>query len=325
VTVTWNQPRTLSAVFGAGDVPVSARSVARGLWVPAGPQIIIFDLKQPASLAVANQGVGSITALGGPVIVNSDNPQAARNTTDTTSFTAPFFQITGGMDGNFVGPRVLGARPTPDPLSYLPPPGGLSVQKSSLTVYTDDPSTGYPVNLPPNPLPPGIYEGGIFVLGKVSLTLQPGGTYYIKGGGFFFLSLGSLTGNGVMIYNEPTGNSGNEQVYIDGNNYVDAKPPPPSSISLSPLTSGPYQGLTIFQTRTAPDQIVLNGNGNTNITGCIYAADANLTLQCEAYGGKSDVLGTQFMVRTMLAVGKSNLVFPQSPQPVMQRIIGLGE
>src|SRR5262249_2518139 len=88
-------------------------------------------------------------------------------------------------------------------------------------------------------LQPGVYKGGISVSGTGNLTLSPG-VYYMDGGGFSFSGQGSLTGNGVMIYNAP-GNGNSDNISVSGQ----------GSINISAPTSGIYQGVTFFQDRTS--------------------------------------------------------------------------
>jgi hypothetical protein len=325
VIVTYNLPATLSSLFGRTSNPVSARAVARGLWVPANPQIIAFDLSSPGALLVTNN-LGSISVRNGPVVVNSSSGSAASNTTSAT-FSAPSFQITGGTFGNFTGPVAYGTRPSPDPLFYLPPPtADLSGQplptQPGPAVYNES-------NPPPNPLPPGIYPGGVQVTQNdvsqpgASLTLQSNGIYVMQGGGFFFNSTGNLTGNGVLIYNQPPAVDDGSGIIIRNprNTSTDA----PGTISLSPLTNGPYQGITLFQQQSAIGPIVLFGGGGMTVTGTIYAANGSVSVRTESYNGNNDTGGTQFMGRRLLFSGLSDYTLTQLPQPSRQRIIGLVE
>ena len=42
-TVTWNQQRFFSGIFGSGAIPVSARAVARGVQVPTPPDFRLVE------------------------------------------------------------------------------------------------------------------------------------------------------------------------------------------------------------------------------------------------------------------------------------------
>src|SRR5262245_47464657 len=103
----------------------------------------------------------------------------------------------------------------------------------------------------------------------------------MKGGGFNFGGQGSLTGDGVMIYNDPASNS--DTINLSGQGAVHMTPP----------MSGPYQGIALFQSRTAPVQPALSVTGNGTaplyITGTFYAAGALLKV---TGNGTQDTIGS---------------------------------
>jgi hypothetical protein len=85
----------------------------------------------------------------------------------------------------------------------------------------------------------------------------------------------SLTGNGVMIFIGPSGS-----LKISGN----------GSVTLSPPTSGIYQGMLIFQSRSNSNMLSVTGNGLMSLTGSIYAADATVSAT-----GNGDTVATQII------------------------------
>src|SRR5205823_8798448 len=89
-------------------------------------------------------------------------------------------------------------------------------------------------------LSPGLYIGGITISGQAHVTLLPG-LYYIKGGGFTVSGQATLTdlGKGVLIYNDAA--SAADAISFTGGGRV----------QLSPITGGIYQGITLFQSRSA--------------------------------------------------------------------------
>jgi len=321
VIVTYNQARTLSGVFGSGTMPVRGRAVARGQWVPAQPQIIVFDLAAPTALDLVTSNI-TVTVSTGAVVVNSSSAIAASNA-DNANFTAPLYDVTGGMVGTFSGPADLGVRPTPDPLSYLPAPDTTKLTTQSASAVTYNAANPPPVG----GLQPGIYVGGVTING-VSATLNPG-VYYFQGGGFTFKGFGTLTGINVLLYNAPA--TINDVISISGARPLIGNSPPPATVTLSPLPNSgqwqAYQGLVIFQNQAATAPIILNGTGNYNITGTIYAANAACAITCRKNQttNQSDVIGSQYMTRTISFNGTGNLLMTQvAPQP-RQRIIGLVE
>ena len=115
---------------------------------------------------------------------------------------------------------------------------------------------------------PGIYSS-ISVSGNARLTMA-GGIYIIEGGGFSVADNASVTGSGVMIVNGGSNYPGTGGTYggiTQGGN---------ATINLSPLTSGPYAGIVLFQPPDNTKTITVSGNAS-GITGTIYAPGAALS------------------------------------------------
>src|SRR5258708_20463025 len=96
-------------------------------------------------------------------------------------------------------------------------------------------------------LQPGVYEGGNDVEGSAVVTLMPG-IYYFQGGGFSIGGQASLTGQGVLLYNAPTGGAGGSQagpISISGS----------ANVNLSAQTSGGYCRGANFQGRADASRI----------------------------------------------------------------------
>ena len=246
VTVKYNQPRYFSAIMGTGNLPVTARAVARGSWEPANVGIHVLDLHKSASLTAT--GESAVTVKGGAaVIVNSDAPDAATSTGGT--LTADNFDITGGSSvsggkGGFFGGVNYGREPQPDPLRNIPQP--------KMSDYADQSNSKRHYSNGNRTLSPGVYHGGITASGQANLTMLPG-IYYMDGGGFSFSGQGTLVANGVMIYNDPKGPS--DVIDISGS----------GSMTMSPPTSGTYKGLTLFQNRAATNDLSVTGGSGSSI------------------------------------------------------------
>jgi hypothetical protein len=227
---------------------------------------------------------------------------------------APEFVITGGdnstggsaftqPDGTQPATFVLGNPPTPDPLSYLPPPT-------------------MPANAPPPDkvdlgggvkqytYHPGFYPNGISNSGQDVVILMSG-IYYIRNG-FKYNASGGLTATGVMIYNDASGQS--DGVSITGGGVVTMTP-------INDATS-PYNGILLFQNRTANVTMQITGNGSYNITGTLYAASA----QVKIAGNGDSSIGSQYISRTLDIGGNGNLNIQYSgvPHP-RQRVLQLVE
>ncbi|HEX4796685.1 MAG TPA: PKD domain-containing protein [Humisphaera sp.] len=231
-------------------------------------------------ILLSNSKRGALTASGnaklqtsGAVSVNSSDA-AAVVVSGNASIGASEFDVTGGTStsghGTISGPISKHA-PALDPLADLPAPStsGLIV-RSTKTLQISGNTTIV--------LSPGLYIGGINISGQAHVTLSPG-IYYIKGGGFTVSGQAMLTdlGKGVMIYNDAA--SAADGISFTGNGRV----------QLSPISSGIYQGITLFQSRSATATISVTGNGNLSVTGAVYAASAGLSV---TGNGGTDMKGT---------------------------------
>ena len=245
--ISVNLPRTFSAVFGSGTLPIGGRAVARGNLVGFGDGIIL--LNRTAKGALTDTGNGSVNVTNANIVIDSNDP-AAGVATGNGNVIANGFYITGtpgtstSGSGRFIG-NVSHGPPIPDPLAKLPEP-----DESTLTVRST--STLQISDSAPHTLLPGVYKGGINISGQGAVTLQPG-IYYFDGGGFRSTGQGSLTGMGVLLYNAPV-NTG-DVVAITGQ----------GSVNITPPTSGTYQGISLFQDRTSTAPVSVTGNGSFNV------------------------------------------------------------
>jgi hypothetical protein len=177
---------------------------------------------------------------------------------------------------------------TPDPLASIPAPSttGLTVQSSSAISLSGSAT---------QTLNPGIYVGGITLSGSSSLTLNPG-IYYINGGGINMSGSSSITGSGVFIYNTGAG-----AINLSGT----------GTIALSPMTSGTYAGITMFQSRASTTGATISGGSNISNTGTFYFPAATLTLS--GTSGTAAV-GGQMIVKNMTfsGLGAVNVTYNQS-------------
>ncbi len=273
VIVTSSTKRSFSKIWGAGDLPVSARAVAQGRWADIKAGIMVLNPTKPGALT--NTGSGSLKVEGVPIIVNSNAPDAA-TATGGGICTAPEFHIVGtpGISGSGIwrGEIVNGQNPIPDPLAYLPEP-----DPTQMVVQSKNPThiSGTKTEV----LQPGVYKGGITVSGQGSVIMLPG-IYYMDGGGFTFTGQGSMQASGVMVVNAPSSNSAN--ISINGT----------GSISFSPPTEGIYRGISLWQTRSSENTLYVSGNGGSSMSGTFYAARGTLNV---TGNGTNNVIGSQYI------------------------------
>jgi Putative Flp pilus-assembly TadE/G-like len=308
ILLRYNMPRGFSGVFGSGPLPVNVRAVARGAWVSPNAGVLILNYTGKATLNA--QGNGAFTETGGPVIVNSNNSSAVLDTGNSTMY-APEFDITGGTqvsnNATFAttptpGQIFLGTHPTPDPLAYLPPPDAPR-NGTMTTVSLSGGGTQYTMT-------PGTYTNLPTFTSKDTVILQQasannaGGIYYINGGGFkstgASITMDTTTSGGVMIYNAPASTADSQKIQITGNSL--------GTVNLSPLTSGPYTGMTLWQDRTSPVNALVEGNGNFSILGTFYMADALLNINGNGTTTSGiPTIGSQYVSQDLSLGGNGNI------------------
>lgn len=295
VIIVYAQPRYFSTVFGSGDMPVPARSVAIGKWAGSGNGVIVLD--PTVAHALDSNGGGSLTVTGGAaMVVNSNDPEAAARTSGGGSLTASKFRVTGGIEGTFNGSVTTGVPPTPDPLAYLPLP---TVTRNGTVTQTNLGNGNKRYTLTPgrhSNLPS--FQSGDEVVFKQASSNDQGGIFQIDGG---FSSQGATismdpnTSGGMMIYNAPSSGANSQGVNITGNSS--------GSVAMSALTSGPYAGILLFQNRTATQTMSVAGNGSFDLTGTFYAANALLNVT----GNGTATIGSQYISRTLNLGGSGNI------------------
>jgi hypothetical protein len=116
----------------------------------------------------------------------------------------------------------------------------------------------------------------------------------MEGGGLSVTGQASLAGAGVIIYSTGGAGFGNGALRIETLGAVD----------LSAPTTGPWEGIGLFQERTdAANKIQIAGNSNVQIGGTVYARDAEVKL---AGNGTGDILAGAFIASTMDIVGNGD-------------------
>ena len=287
VVVLYNLPRCFSAILGAGTMAVGARTVARGMSNPASPAILLLDPTMQKALNGTGNGNVTVTG-GGSIVVDSNNAQAGvltgNGNVSATNINFDGSDTTSGS-GQFVGTVKTSVPPTADPLSKLPVPDPTTMTVQSASNYQINSSGTYT-------LQPGVYKGGISISAPSgTITLNPG-IYYMQGGGFSDSGGINITGSGVMIYNAPVHAS--EQIKLTGN----------GNLTMSPPTSGPYKGITIFEDRASTAVIALTGNGGMTLTGTIYSPGAEIDL---TGNGGTTVAGSQIIANNMAVTGPGSV------------------
>jgi hypothetical protein len=287
------QQRAFSAIWGNDLLTVKARAVARGTWFPFNAGILVLD---PTSSGSLSSNGGSSVTTNAKVIVDSNSPSAT-TVVGGGVLTAPEFDITGvpgtstSGGGAINGTILSGQVPTPDPLAYLPEP-----DPSTMTVQST--KTVKLENQGSLTLQPGVYQGGINVTGG-NLTMAPG-IYYMQGGGFGFSGTGSLTALGVMIVNAPQSNS--DTISITGT----------GAVNISPMTTGLYQGISLWQARASTNTLTVSGGGSGSISGTFYTQHGLLKVS----GGGGNSVGSQYISWNVVLSGNGTFNIAWAPNAV---------
>jgi Flp pilus assembly protein TadG len=170
VIITYYQPRGFSNIFGSGNIPVTARAVARGRYVAGSVGVLILD---PSSTDTCEIN-GTLNIQGsGDITVNSSDP-AAVQLYNSGSITATNLNIVGypGVQNN-VGTQAVNATVNTGITAAADPLAGIAEPTPSGTNYGAVNCTGNAT------LQPGQYTS-ITVANNANVTMQPG-IYYLSG------------------------------------------------------------------------------------------------------------------------------------------------
>ena len=255
----------------------------------------ILLLDPTASGALSASGNAAVTVADvnncGAIVIDSKSPSAG-DASGNAVVTAGEYDITGtpGTSTNghgvfaFTDEKNTGEAPTADPLGGVPTPGS-----AGPTFGAVNDSGGSTLVLHP-----GTYNGGIHVSGKGSIVLSPG-LYYLNGGGFSVSGQGSVSGDGVTIYNAPANPS-------DGFSFSGQ-----AVVRLSGPTAGVDQSIVFFQDRASTATFQVSGNAALNLSGILYAADAEIQVSGNGVisdrGNAARTVGAQIDARDLTVSG----------------------
>ena len=253
VLIKTNPPRFFSKIFSHKEQVVNSRSVAGGTLIATKASVLVLDPKSKNSLKL--KGKSSSLEVGGDIIVNSKNKKAVE-VSKKAQVKAEHVLVTGGLSKNskrnIDGEVSTGVTPTQDPFASLPIP------TKGITLKADDFKTVVGKSSTFN-LEPGTYKELKF--DKDDTVIMARGIYYVDGGGFEFKGDSTLNAAGVTIYN--TGKRG-FKISTKGN------------VSISPPTSGPYQGISLFQDSAKKTKVEFSKQFHLDISGIIYAPNSEV-------------------------------------------------
>ncbi len=246
----------------------------------------IYVLNTTASGALNMSGSSAVSVPG--TVQVASNSSMAIVLTGTSKITASTIGEVGGKSvastASISGTQTS-VSSVSDPLTHLPVPSATGL------------NTFPAVNLSGSAtmtISPGIYPS-IKLSGSARLTMSPG-IYVINGGGFS-VSGGSVTGSGVFIYNAGSnynGGSGNTfgAVNVSG-----------GTISLSPMTTGIYAGIGLFQSRDDTRALAISSPTVAGIGGVVYAPSTSLQLTGAAPFGAGSPSVSSLIVNMLVLSG----------------------
>jgi len=258
-------------VVMVGDVSSGGSTVTVTDNVTVQSNIVLVSSTTSGALAVSGKGQIKVT---GSVQIDS-NSASALQASGQGKITATQITVVGGVQ--ISGQATTTVTPTThaasvaDPLASLPAP--------SPSAYGLTNKGAYNLSSGNATLNPGVYTS-INVSGNSTLTLNPG-IYVIAGGGFNVSGNAIIQGAGVMIYNAGSNfvNGG-----AAGGTFGAINVSGQGSFSVTPMTSGPYAGIVIFQSGSASQSgvntqtITLSGQSMLPGGGMLYAPAASVQI-----------------------------------------------
>ena len=214
----------------------------------------IYVLNANASGAFQVTGTSTLTTSGCGTYVNSSSTTGTQ-LTGSAHIAGPVQLVAstysqGSSTGISPAPTYNASAAT-DPLASLAAPVFSGCNQTGFSMNHTDVVT----------LSPGVYCGGISIIGSAHATFSPG-TYILNGNGLTISNSAVVTGSGVTFYNTATGSNSIAPINITG----------AATVNLSAPTSGPLQGVVFFQDRNLPytSANTISNSATGSITGVYY-------------------------------------------------------
>jgi Flp pilus assembly protein TadG len=299
-------------------VAIPEREVSTGLGVLAGVTRIDVSTEAraaleppglPCILCVLGSGLnhdlqnGDVLAQNGNVHFNGSVAVGTNGLIVTNGQTTVEGTAAGSL-ANYTPDPTTGVAPITDPMAFIAlPPAGIS----ALPLRTG--STG--------PCPPGPGRYGSFSFPNSVCTLPPG-LYVIAGSGSQWAQSGNassvIAGTGVTLY-FTCGTPTTPLPCTTGENGAWADFTGSGSITITPPTSGPLQGVSIAYDRNNTRDLRLTGNGIAGMKGSIYMASGKLQMN----GNGCTATNAAVVVRDIEMNGNPSCISvvadPSSPVP----------
>ena len=271
-------------ILGFNQVDVETTAIASS---QAGIACVIA-LDPSVDDALKISGNAEVTLACGAQ-VNSTSDKAIRVGGGSACLTATSISVAGDTQGSCINPTPdTGMEQMDDPLDYLDPPDDTDpCDHVGLVEVTTD-----------TVLLPGVYCGGIDINGGPIVDFMPG-EYVLKGEGLSITGNGTVTGDEVMFYIDPSTTGilpdALQSVHLAGT----------TDITLNAPTSGDYEDVLFYQDANSPSDLiaVFNGSADTELNGVLYFPNNPVR-----FSGNGDPGGaTSIIGRTVTFTGNANL------------------
>lgn len=164
-----------------------------------------------------------------------------------------------------------GSPMVPDPLAGIVPPADWGPQQATGTFGSNEVAT----------IEPGYYPDGLQIGAGAQVTMLPG-IYVIGGSGLDIDGTGNLYGDKVMFYVA----EGKVDIRGTGN------------LNLTPMDSGDYEGLLLWQARDNTQEGMITGDGGSELDGVLYFPVARVQVE-----GNGDKFGTRLICNELYVHG----------------------
>jgi Flp pilus assembly protein TadG len=240
-----------AALLGTPSVEIDTSSIAVQV---ATTCVVVLDPGIDGALTLA--GSGTLSAPGCNIQVDSDSDRAL--IAPVGKIDAKSTCVVGGVVGTPSDPApITGCKTLDDPLQTIPEPAPFSCQQASPLIINDM-------------TPDCTYTGNVTISGTISL--RPG-TYDFRGANVTLTPTAALSGSEVFVFLDAT----STLTMQSG-----------SSLKVSPPESGPYTGLSLFQSRTAKIGALTSLGSGTGMVdmGAVYMPSSSLQIVGPAKTGK---------------------------------------
>ncbi len=240
-----------AALLGTPSVELDTSSVAVQV---ATTCVVVLDPGTDGALTLA--GPGTLAAPGCNIQVDSDSDRAV--TAPIGKIDAKTTCVVGGVVGTPSNPApVTGCNSLADPLTTLPEPTAFTCTQNSPLIINDM-------------QPDCTYTGTVTISG--SIALKPG-TYDFRNATVTLTSAAALSGSEVFFFLDATSTLSMQTG---------------SRLQVTPPESGPYTGLSLFQSRSATLNTLSSLSSSTGAVqvGAIYMPSSSLQIVGPAQTGK---------------------------------------